>query len=65
MVFTTRLSAGAAAATASSTNCAASASPRRTASRTIPQTQGKVERFQQTLEKWLARQPPAATLTGL
>jgi transposase InsO family protein len=30
-----------------------------------PQTQGKVERFQQTLKKWLAAQPPAATLTGL
>jgi len=30
-----------------------------------PQTQGKVERFQQTLKKWLAAQPPAATLSGL
>jgi len=30
-----------------------------------PQTQGKVERFQQTLQKWLAAQPSAATLTGL
>jgi transposase InsO family protein len=30
-----------------------------------PQTQGKVERFQQTLQKWLRAQPPAATLTGL
>jgi hypothetical protein len=30
-----------------------------------PQTQGKVERFQQTLQKWLAAQTPAATLTGL
>jgi transposase InsO family protein len=26
-----------------------------------PQTQGKVERFQQTLQKWLAAQPEAAT----
>jgi transposase InsO family protein len=26
-----------------------------------PQTQGKVERFQQTLKKWLRAQPPAAT----
>ncbi len=30
-----------------------------------PQTQGKVERFQQTLKKWLSHQPPATTLTAL
>jgi len=30
-----------------------------------PQTQGKVERFQQTLQKWLAARPAAATLTVL
>jgi transposase InsO family protein len=30
-----------------------------------PQTQGKVERFQQTLQKWLAARPPAADLAGL
>lgn len=30
-----------------------------------PQTQGKVERFHQTLQKWLAAQPRAATLTEL
>jgi len=30
-----------------------------------PQTCGKVERFHQTLKKWLACQDPAATLTGL
>jgi transposase InsO family protein len=30
-----------------------------------PQTQGKVERFQQTLQKWLRAQPPPATLTAL
>jgi hypothetical protein len=30
-----------------------------------PQTQGKVERFQQTLKKWLRAQPTAATLTEL
>ena len=30
-----------------------------------PQTQGKVERFQQTLKKWLRAQPPAATLRDL
>ena len=30
-----------------------------------PQTCGKVERFHQTLKKWLAAQPRAATLAGL
>jgi Integrase core domain len=30
-----------------------------------PQTQGKVERFHQTQKRWLAAQPPAATLPGL
>ena len=30
-----------------------------------PQTQGKVERFQQTLKKWLRAQPPAETLQQL
>jgi Integrase core domain len=30
-----------------------------------PQTQGKVERFQQTLQKWLTARPPAADLAGL
>jgi transposase InsO family protein len=30
-----------------------------------PQTQGKVERFHQTQKRWLARQPPAATLAAL
>ena len=30
-----------------------------------PQTQGKVERFQQTLKRWLRAQPPADTLTDL
>ncbi|HRN28486.1 MAG TPA: IS481 family transposase [Terrimesophilobacter sp.] len=30
-----------------------------------PQTQGKVERFQQTLKKWLRHQPPAVALADL
>jgi transposase InsO family protein len=30
-----------------------------------PQTQGKVERFQQTMKKWLRAQPPARTLRAL
>ena len=30
-----------------------------------PQTCGKVERFHQTLKKWLARQPPAAAIADL
>ena len=30
-----------------------------------PQTQGKIERFQQTLKRWLAAQPAAATVAEL
>jgi transposase InsO family protein len=30
-----------------------------------PQTQGKIERFHQTLQRWLAAQPPATTIAGL
>jgi len=30
-----------------------------------PQTQGKIERWHQTLKRWLAQQPPAATLADL
>ena len=30
-----------------------------------PQTQGKIERFHQTLKRWLAQQPPAATTPEL
>jgi len=30
-----------------------------------PQTQGKIERFHQTLKLWLGKQPPAATLSDL
>jgi transposase InsO family protein len=30
-----------------------------------PQTCGKVERFHQTLKRWLTKQPPAATVTDL
>jgi len=30
-----------------------------------PQTQGKIERFHQTLKTWLAQQPPAETITAL
>ena len=30
-----------------------------------PQTQGKIERFHQTLKRWLARQPAARDLAGL
>src|SRR5206468_12276091 len=30
-----------------------------------PQTQGKIERFQQTLKHWLARQPAAPTSAAL
>ncbi len=67
MVFTVAWPAGAAAAgaTRSSTSCAVSASSRKNGSPWHPQTQGKVERFQQTMKRWLAAQRPASTLDEL
>ena len=53
------------APTASNENWSSWASSRRTADRTTPKPKGKVERFQQTLKKWLRAQPPAGTLTDL
>ena len=57
MVFTTRFSGGKAAATTSNTNCASCNITQKNGQPNHPQTQGKVERFQQTLKKWLRAQP--------
>ena len=51
--------------TPSSTSWPSSASPGRNGHAGHPQTQGKIERFHQTLKRWLAQQPPAATLADL
>ena len=62
MVFTTRLAGGnAAAATRSSTSCAASGVTQKNSRPNHPTTCGKVERFQQTLKKWLRAQPDQPT----
>ena len=50
-----------AAATRSSPSCTDSTSSRRTARPNHPTTCGKVERFQQTLKKWLRAQRPQPT----
>ncbi len=51
-------------ATASKANYAASGSPRSTPPQP-PTTCGKVERFHQTLKKWLTNQPPASAIPEL
>jgi len=53
------------AVTAWRLSCAPWASPRKTAAPATPRPRGKVERFQQTLQKWPRARPAAATLAGL
>ena len=54
-----------AAATASNTSSTASASSRRTRRPNHPTTCGKVERFHQTLKRWLTAHPAPATIDEL
>jgi hypothetical protein len=42
-----------------------SGSTRRTDPQATPQTQGKIERFHQTLQRWLQARPPASNITEL
>jgi len=63
LVFTTRLSSG--SRNGLETELARLGVTRKNGKPGHPQTQGKVERFHQTLKRWLARQPPAATLAAL
>jgi transposase InsO family protein len=65
MVFTTRLSGGKGGRNGLETELRRLGITQKNGKPNHPQTQGKVERFQQTLKKWLARQPPAATLAEL
>jgi transposase InsO family protein len=65
MVFTTRLSGGKGGRNALEHELRRLGVRQKNGKPNHPQTQGKVERFQQTMKNWLARQPPAATLPGL
>ena len=59
MVFTTRLSGGSGGRNGLEHELRRLGITQKNGKPGHPQTQGKVERFQQTLKKWLAAQPPA------
>jgi transposase InsO family protein len=65
MVFTARHATGPGGRTALQTELATLGVVFKNSRPYHPQTCGKVERFHQTLKKWLTRQPPAATLADL
>jgi transposase InsO family protein len=66
MVFTTRFSGGKGGRNALETELRRLGITQKNGKPNHPQTQGKVERFQQTMKKWLAaQQPQPATLTQL
>jgi transposase InsO family protein len=63
LVFTTRLATG--GRNALEAELARRGITQKNGKPNHPQTQGKVERFHQTLKRWLARQPPAEGLPAL
>lgn len=65
MVYTTRLSGGRGGRNAFEHTLAALGITQKNGHPNHPQTQGKIERFHQTLKRWLDQQPPASTLTEL
>lgn len=65
MVFTTRLSGGRGGRNAFETLIASLGITQKNGRPGHPQTQGKIERFHQTLKKWLRGQPTAPTLEAL
>lgn len=65
MVFTARHATGPGGRTALQTELATLGVVFKNSRPYHPQTCGKVERFHQTLKKWLTRQPPAATVADL
>jgi transposase InsO family protein len=65
MVFTTRLSGGRGGRNGFEHELRRLGITQKNGRPNHPQTQGKIERFQQTLQKWLAARPAAATLAAL
>ena len=65
MVYTTRLSGGRGGRNALETLLADLGIEQKNSAPNHPTTCGKVERFQQTLKKWLKAQPPATTIDQL
>ena len=65
MVFTTRLAGGRGGRNQLETTLVDLGITQKHSRPNHPTTCGKVERFQQTLKRWLRRQPPAATLDEL
>jgi transposase InsO family protein len=63
LVFTTRLTTG--GRNALENELASRGVTQKNGKPNHPQTQGKVERFHQTLKRWLARQPPAPAIPAL
>ena len=59
MVFTTRFSGGRGGRNGLENELRRRGITQKNGKANHPQTQGKVERFQQTLKKWLAAQPPS------
>jgi len=65
MVYTTRLAGGRGGRNAFETLLAGLGITQKNGHPGHPQTQGKIERFHQTLKKWLHGQPPAHTIEDL
>jgi transposase InsO family protein len=65
LVYTTRFSGGRGGRNGLETELRALGVTQKNGRPNHPQTQGKVERFQQTLQKWLTARPAAATLHEL
>jgi Integrase core domain len=65
LVYTTRLAGGRGGRNGLENELRAQGVTQKNGRPSHPQTQGKVERFQQTLQKWLAAQVPAASLAEL
>ncbi|SDS00653.1 IS481 family transposase [Agromyces flavus] len=65
MVYTTRFARGGSGPNGFETLLGRLGITQKNGSPAHPQTQGKIERFHQTLKQWLRRQPPADTIQAL